>query len=103
MSWKSIVYEIKRTGWALFLAALGFVFIERTGNAVLLQQAGVLAWKLVLVGIAVFVAHKVRTQLFPYLDLSAAIGDKDHANSGRIFLGICILSAAVILALCSGL
>lgn len=94
--------DIKRGGYVLGLAALAAVFILRSGYALAIQQFGVLAWKLVLIGVGVHVAHKARTALFPYIDLSEATKG-DTANGSRLFLGICILTSAIILALCAGL
>lgn len=99
---KELYSEVKRTGWALVLAAAGLSFILRSGRDLFAQQVGVLLWKLLLVGAAVFVSHRVRTQLFPYVDLSEQLNFA-NPHGGRVFLGICILTGAIILALCSGL
>lgn len=94
--------EMKRTGWALFFVLLGGLFISDGGREILAQQAGVLAWKLVLVGTGIFVSHVARKQLFPYIDLSSHIQNGDAAG-GQIFLGICVLTSAIIWALGAGL
>lgn len=95
--------DVLRYGWAMLIVLFACLFIGvANGKQVLVQQLGVLAWKLVLVGVSVFVAFRVRMQLFPYVDLSAAIADKDK-QGGQIFLGVCVLTAAIILAVCSGL
>lgn len=94
--------ELTRTGWALGFAALGVLYLARSGRELFVQQIGVLIWKLTLIGVGVFVAHKARKQLFPYIDLSQHTAE-DHRNGGLIFLGICILAASIIHALCAGL
>jgi formate-dependent nitrite reductase membrane component NrfD len=94
--------EFGRTAWATFFFFIGALFILHSGRELLQQQFGVLAWKLVLVGTAVFVAHVVRRQLFPYLDLSAVLNEKS-SHGAITFLGIAILYSAIILAICSGL
>ena len=93
---------LKRTGWAGFIALLGVLFISQSGRELLKAQAGVLAWKLVLVGTAVAVAHLVRRQLFPYVDVSAWLAEKSQAGA-TVFLAICVIYAVIILAICSGL
>lgn len=97
-----LLTELRRNGWALFVAALGTLFILRSGREILLQQLGVLAWKVTLVGVAMFLSHTFRSQLFPYIDVQEALA-KDPTNGGRVFLGICLLTGALILALCAGL
>lgn len=99
---KASLAELKRTGWALFFVLLGLLFISKGGREIFVQQIGVLAWKLVLIGTGIFTAHKARTQLFPYVDLSAHVANGD-AIGGQIFLGVCILAGAIILALGAGL
>lgn len=104
---KEYYYEIKRTGWALSFLLLGVLLISESGREIVRQQLGVLAWKLTLIGTGIFVAHKARKQLFPYLDISAHVGkeswDTITTGGGLAFLGIAVLSAAIILALCGGL
>jgi hypothetical protein len=94
--------ELTRTGWALAFAALGFAYLAKSGRELFVQQIGVLVWKLTLVGVGVFTAHKARKQLFPYVDVSQHIANGD-AVGGQVFLGVCILAAAIIHALCAGL
>lgn len=94
--------DAKRTGWALALAGFGLLFILKSGRDIFVQQSGVLLWKLLLVGTAVFVGHKVRQQLFPYIDLSAHLEEKSVAGA-IVFLGTAILYSVIILALCAGL
>lgn len=94
--------EVKRTGWALFIALLGLLFISKGGREILTQQVGVLAWKLVLVGTSVATAHVVRRQLFSYLDVSAAL-ERKTTEGALTFLGAAVIYAVVILAVCSGL
>ena len=94
--------EVRRMGWALGILAGGTLFISRSGREILTQQSGVLAWKLVLLGTSVVVAHQIRQQLFPYLDLSAHLEEKTQAGA-TVFLGVAIIYAGVILALCAGL
>lgn len=102
-TWTQAAYsEITRTGWALGFAALGLLFLAKSGRELFVQQIGVLIWKLTLVGVGVFVSHKARKQLFPYVDLSQHVQNGDPAG-GYIFLGMCVLAAAIIHALCAGL
>jgi hypothetical protein len=104
---KEVLYEIKRTGWALLFVLLGVLLLSRSGREIMSQQLGVLIWKLLLLGTGIFVAHKARKQLFPYLDLSEHVNApdwKEHSTAnGLIFLGVAIITAAIILALCGGL
>lgn len=94
--------DVKRSGYVLTVAGLAALFIARSGWDIFVQQFGVLAWKLLLIGVGIHVAHVARTRLFPYVDLSAQLGS-DTPHGGRIFLGVCILTSAIILALCAGL
>ncbi len=92
-----------RTKHAWFIAALAAAFIFRTiGPATFVAQLGVLAWKLLLLGVAVGVAHTIRIKLVPYVDLSAHV-EKGDAAGGQIYLGTMILYGAIILALLAGL
>lgn len=99
---KTFLASLRRTGWALFVAALGVLVISASGRQILEQQLGVLAWKLVLVGTGIFVAHRARLQLFPYIDLSALTTEHDNF-AGLVFLGTTLLAGAIILALSGGL
>lgn len=101
---KGFFSKLQRTGWAAFIAVLGGMFIVRGGRDIFIQQAGVLAWKLVLVGTAVMTAHFVRLQLFPYVDLSEIVEQQPRtAGNSIIFLGVCAIYAAIILSVTSGL
>lgn len=99
---RSFLAELKRTGWALFVALLGLIFISKSGREIFTQQVGVLAWKLVLLGSAVAAAHVVRRQLFPYVDLSEALSRKT-TEGALTFIGAALIYAVVILSICSGL
>lgn len=102
-TWAQAAYsEITRTGWALGFVALGLLYLAKSGRELFIQQIGVLIWKLTLVGVGVFTAHKARKQLFPYVDVSAHVQSGDAAG-GYIFLGVCVLAASIIHALCAGL
>ncbi len=94
--------ELRRTGLPLLLAGFGLLFILKSGREIFAQQGGVLLWKLLLLGAGVTVAHHTRTQLFPYVDLSASLQEKTQAGA-TVFLGVAIIYAAIILALTSGL
>jgi hypothetical protein len=96
------IAKLRQVSWALGVALAGGLYILTGGKALLNQQLGVLAWKLVLAGSAVGLAHVMRKQLFPYVDLSESLKEKTQAGS-LVFLGISILYAAIILAVCSGL
>jgi len=95
--------EAKRTGWAVFVALLGLLFISKGGREILAQQVGVLAWKLVLLGSSVVAAHAVRKQLLPYLDLSGQLDRADGTAGAIVFAAVALIYAAIILAVCSGL
>lgn len=99
---KAFGIELKRTGWALFIALLGLLFISKSGREIFTQQVGVLAWKLVLLGSAVAAAHVVRRQLFDYLDISAAL-ERKTTEGALTFLAAAVVYASIILAVCSGL
>lgn len=99
---KDFLVSALRTGWAFFIVFLGGLFIAKGGREILTNQAGVLAWKFVLVGSAVAVAHLVRRQLFPYLDLSAEL-EKNNVAGAITFAATALIYAAIILAVCSGL
>lgn len=99
---KTLIQEARRNSYAAFAVLLGLLFISKGGREILQQQVGVLAWKLVLVGTAVVTAHIVRKQLFPYLDLSAALARK--TTEGAItFAATALVYTGVILAICAGL
>lgn len=104
---KQHYYEIKRTGWALSFLLLGVLLISESGREIVRQQLGVLAWKLTLIGTGIFVSHKARRQLFPYLDLSSHVTAEDWRElstaNGLVFLGVAMLTGAIVLALCNGL
>lgn len=91
-----------RLGWVALIIGLGAAWIWRGGSDLLQQQIGVLAWKCVVVGTGVTLAHLFRKQLFSYIDLSE-IAKQDDSRSGLIFLGVALFYAAVILALSTGL
>lgn len=94
--------EVRRTGWSVFIALLGLLFISRGGREIFTQQVGVLAWKLVLLGSSVAAAHVVRKQLFPYVDMSGEI-NKGTTAGAIVFAAAALIYAAIILAVCSGL
>lgn len=95
--------KLTQLSWALGVVLAGLLYILTGGKAFLAQQLGVLAWKLVLAGTAVGLAHVVRKQLFPYVDVSELLKQRRSIGPGLVFLGISILYAAIILAVCSGL
>jgi magnesium-transporting ATPase (P-type) len=78
----------RKTSLAWLLTALGLGYIAGKGSALALQQLGVLAWKIVLVGVAVAVAHYLRRQVFHYIDLSAVLDKDKTIKDGLIFLGL---------------
>jgi hypothetical protein len=90
-----------RHAWTWALIAGAFIY-RVIGREQLIQQLGVLAWKAVLVCIAVALAHMLRCRLFPYLDVSLSLEEKTQAGA-TVFLGVALFYAAVILALCAGL
>ena len=94
--------ELRRVSGAFLFVLLAALFISQSGRAILAAQAGVLAWKIVQVGAALIMAHFMRSQMFPYLDLEAQLAGQDP-NAGRVFLGICFLTSAIILGVCQGL
>jgi hypothetical protein len=91
----------RKTSLAWLLAALGLGYIAGKGSALALQQLGVLAWKIVLVGVAV--AHYLRRQVFHYVDLSAVLDQDKTIKDGLIFLGVAIFYGAIILSITQGL
>lgn len=95
-------WQALQLGWVTAIVVAGLAYIYGKGGELLLQQLGVLAWKLVLVGVAVAFAHVSRKQLFSYINLSEALQEKTQA-SAITFLAMALYYAAVILALCSGL
>ena len=91
-----------RLGWVGIVVTAGVFYIWSGGSELLRSQFGVLAWKLIVVGTAIALAHLTRKQLLPYVDLSEIVKN-DDSRSGLIFLGVSIFYAAVILGLASGL
>ena len=92
-----------RTRHAWEVAAIAGAFIYRAlGREQLVQQLGVLAWKAVLVCLAVLLAHTLRRKIFPYVDVSAHLDEKSQSGA-IVFLAIALFYAAVILALSAGL
>jgi uncharacterized membrane protein len=89
-------------GWALGIIFAGLLYILLGGSALLKSQLEVLAWKLVLVGTAVGLAHLIRKQLFSYVDLSEMLAEKSVAGS-VVFLGVAVVYGSIIYAVCSGL
>lgn len=94
--------KVTQVGWALGVAGAGLSYILAGGSALLRQQLGVLAWKLVLAGVATGLAHVIRKQLFPYVDLSEMLKEK-NVSGAVVFLGVAIIYAAIILAISAGL
>jgi hypothetical protein len=94
-------YRKTSFAWLLFGLAAGFL-LGTKGAGFLIAQLEVLAWKVLLVGAAVGIAHLMRKQLFHYIDLSGEL-EGDRANAGRIFLGIALFYAAIIYSLVNGL
>ena len=98
---KELWYKL-RLGWVAVFGVSAAAYIRLAGSDLAKQQGGVLAWKLVLVCAALAVAHLIRGQLFPYVDVSASLEEKTVAGS-LVFLGMVTLYAAIILSVCSGL
>ena len=94
--------KIQQLGWVLTIILVSLLYIGLGGSALLKQQIQVLAWKGLLVGVAVGFAHLVRKQLFGYIDLSEMLSEKTQA-SALVFLGVAIVYGSIILAVCSGL
>ena len=99
--WLQALYY-RKTSFAWLLGLLAGMAFVGLGPAVLWQQLGVLAWKVLLIGVAVILAHGVRRQLWHYVDLSQMLSS-GHKEAGEVFLGLCIFYAAFILAFLSGL
>jgi len=89
----------RKTSLAWLLTALGLGYIAGKSSALVLQQLGVLAWKIVLVGVAVAVAHYLRRQVFHYVDLSAVLDQDKTIKDGLVFLGVAIFYTAIVLAI----
>lgn len=98
----NLTYAVRRLRWIgiIFLAAVAY--ISFSGSELLRSQLGVAAWKTLLVTLAIGLADMTRRHLFPYLDLSEEIAS-NSLNAGRLFIGICILYAGIIYAICGGL
>ncbi|MEW6409570.1 MAG: hypothetical protein AB1488_05595 [Nitrospirota bacterium] len=62
------------------------------------------AYKLSLVGVAVIIAHFIRSELFPYVDLQKEmrLSVKSIRHAAR-FLGVCILIGLLMYSIISGL
>jgi len=95
--------RLRRTSYPWLLALLGAAYILASGSELLAAQLGVLAWKLLLVGIGVSVAHAIRVRLFPYIDMSRVLDEDTSTKDGLVFLGLCVLYSAIVLALTQGL
>ena len=96
------LWAAARLGWAGIVVTAGVFYIRSGGSEILKQQFSVLAWKVILLGTGIAIAHLTRKQLFPYVDLSE-LAQKDDSRSGLVFLSIAVYYAAVVLALCAGL
>lgn len=99
---KQILQKLQQLGWVFGIISAALLYIGLGGSALLRQQIEVLAWKMLLVGTAIGAAHVIRKQLFPYVDLSEMLAEKTTVGS-QVFLGICVVYGAIILAICSGL
>jgi hypothetical protein len=58
--------------------------------------------KLSIVCNYIVLAHMIRSQLFPYIDIKTMYQDQ-HPSFGYVFLGLMLLMSAIILAGCLGL
>ena len=94
---------LRRTSYPWLLALLGAAFILLSGSELLAAQLGVLAWKVLLVGVAVSVAHAIRRRLFPYIDMSRVLDEDTSTKDGLVFLGLCLFYSAIIMAITQGL
>jgi hypothetical protein len=97
-----VINKLRQLGWVLAVVFASLLYIGLGGSALLRQQVQVLAWKGLLVGVAVGFAHVVRKQLFGYIDLSEMLKEKTVASS-LVFLGIAVVYGCIILSVCSGL
>lgn len=101
---KAAIYRLRWVG--VIFAAAG-IYIGLSGSELLRSQSGVLAWKALLVTVAIALADMTRRHIFPYLDLSELLDTKSglelNRQAGLIFLGVSIFYGAVIIAFLSGL
>lgn len=93
----------KRTSYPWLLAFLGAAVILASGSELLAAQLGVLAWKVMLVGVSVSLAHAIRVRLFPYIDMSRVLDEDTSTKDGLVFLGLCLFYSAIIMAVTQGL
>lgn len=94
--------DSKRLSFPVGLALAGVLGVAAVGGDAFKNQAGVLSWKLVLVGVGLAVGHVARKFLLDYIDLSEAIKEKT-VQSGLLALSVAMIYSATVLALCSGL
>lgn len=84
------------------LVALGVAFVV-AGWFSEFSKLALLSYKVSLASIAAIIAHLIRSELFPYLDLSSALdsGDRGKAIGSAIVVGL--VFASIVLAICLGL
>jgi len=97
-----LTYAIRRLRWIGLILLAAVAYIAFSGSELLRSQLGVACWKTFLVTWAIVLADMTRRHLFPWLDLSEQVAE-NSLNAGRLFVGICLLYAAIIYSLTAGL
>lgn len=98
-----IVSEIRRLKWPIGISILAIALVD-TGVINPMSRWAVIAHKFSVITLAVILAHYVRSELWPYVDLSEIL--ESEPDMGRK-IGACLLiglfMAAVILGVALGL
>ena len=61
------------------------------------------AYKFSLVSLAAIVAHMIRSEMFPYIDLKTALKSQDRGYAIGSSIVVATVFASIVLALCLGL
>ena len=100
---KRIVSEIRRLKWPLSISVLTIALID-TGAINPMSRWAVIGHKFSVITLGIILAHYVRSELWPYIDISEILASED--DMGRK-IGACLLvglfMAAVILGVALGL
>jgi|SRR3990167_4602998 len=98
-----IVSEVKRLKWPLTISVLAIALVD-TGIINPMSRWAVIAHKFSVITLAVILAHYVRSELWPYIDLSEILASEDDAGrkiAACLLIGLFML--AVILGVALGL
>lgn len=91
-----------RLGWPLIISVLTVVLIDFYGINPQNRWA-LIAHKFSVVTLSVILAHLVRKEMFPYLDLSAALESDQRGRAIGSAIVLATIYGAVILAVALGL